>query len=107
MLGMYFDLCLQSMKGVCASGKKTTKESSVIHDLIQQEKARMFPATYDYVTASGGTVKKELFGSLIARVDRMVIEEPQKMLDMHHIPTSSRDCVTHAAHKSAIGIVVP
>eukprot|EP00929_Paragymnodinium_shiwhaense_P023509 TRINITY_DN1469_c0_g1_i6.p1 TRINITY_DN1469_c0_g1~~TRINITY_DN1469_c0_g1_i6.p1 ORF type:complete len:464 (-),score=55.16 TRINITY_DN1469_c0_g1_i6:289-1680(-) len=73
--GMYFDLYTKHMCGQLSS------DASVVWNFISRNQEKVFPTSYQHVTAAG-TVSKELFGKLIGRVQAFVAKDLEQAFQM-------------------------
>jgi len=97
LLALYFDLYLQHVQG----GVKPHLQD--LWGLIQDQKDAVFPSTFEYST-NGGMDQRELFGSLIERLERYVDTSPEKAKKLKL--TESGDLSRVVASPSNLGLEV-
>merc|ERR1740129_806165 len=93
LLGMYFDMY------TLHKADKMNEHEQAAWRFIEPRKSEVFPGLYDYVTPKGTFISKDLFGSMISRIERFVDTDVQAALKMSSGSTSETITVHLAAHK--------
>jgi len=117
MLGMYFDV--MSRKALADNratrgGLEDQKMGNLDIDqtlvsvakLIQEQKHRMFPVKYSYVTQSDKVTQHTLFGHKIARIDSMFAHRTKRQTILNSHNETQNEARQQAAHAS-VNVEVP
>jgi len=74
LLALYYDVLLRHARGL------RDAKDFYAYNLIQENKERMFPKTFEY-ECDQGVFSKELFGDMLERVERLVDDTLKKEWD--------------------------
>jgi len=92
LMGLYFDLYTQK------SAQALSSASKYAWNLIEGQKDRVFPASFQFSETKGGSSQRKLFGDMIHRIERKVdsnLEEAKRMCD--HGSSKSTKSQEHSA----------